>query len=231
MPVGAGREKIIMKNLLENTKMLGAIVSNIESAERSFKDKGLESMSCSLNKNEQDEIIIDIVGSFDIDKILLNIQKDITLYGGDKFLPRGEDKFSFIFEQMKEIRKTFNYMIESFQVSFNSDKEGKLIMDIACSLNASKFRKKGNEVLSEKKKEADLDYEEITKSVKKTCEEIRKETCAQIDDWAKEMEKDFGSIDPKTFSKSKSTKSNDITSSDGLRNMYKDLFGDKGDLK
>lgn len=101
-------------------------------------------------------------------------------------------------------------------------------MDIACSLNASKFRKKGNEVLSEKKKEADLDYEEITKSVKKTCEEIRKETCAQIDDWAKEMEKDFGSIDPKTFSKSKSTKSDDITSSDGpLRDMYKDLFGDK----
>lgn len=221
-----------MKTFLQNTKTLAAIVANIESAERSFKDKGLESMSCSLNKNEQDEIIIDIVGSFDIDKVLLNIQKDINLYGGDKFLPHGDDKFSFIFEQMKEIRKTFNYMIESFQVSFNSDKEGKLIMDIVCSLNASKFRKKGNEVLSEKKKEADLDYEEITKSVKKTCEEIRKETCAQIDDWAKEMEKDFGSIDPKTFSKSKSTKSDDITSSDGpLRDLYRDLFGDKGDLK
>ena len=134
---------------------------------------------------------------------------------------------------MKEIRKTFDYMIESFQVSFNSDKEGKLIMDIVCSLNASKFRKKGNEVLSEKRKEADLDYEEITKSVKKTCEEIRKETCAQINDWAKEMEKDFGSIDPKTFSKSKSTKSDDVISSDDgpLRDMYRDLFGDKGDLK
>ena len=103
------------------------------------------------------------------------MQKDINLYGGDKFLPHGDDKFSFIFEQM----------------------------NIVCSINASKFRKKGNEVLSEKRKEADLDYEEITKSVKKTCEEIRKETCAQIDDWAKEMEKDFGSIDPKTFSKSK----------------------------
>ena len=222
-----------MKNLLENARVLSAVVGNIESCERSFQDKGLESLSFSLNKNEKDEIIVDIVGSFDVDNILLNIQKDITLYGGDKFLPRGEDKFSFIFEQMKEIRKTFNYMIESFQVSFNSDKEGKLIMDIVCSINASKFRKKGNEVLSEKRKEADLDYEEITKSVKKTCEEIRKETCAQIDDWVKEMENDFGSIDPKTFSKSKSTKSDDVISSDDspLRDIYRDLFGDKGDLK
>lgn len=211
---------------LENTKMLAAIVANIESCERSFQTKGLESLSFSLNKNGKDEVIVDIVSSFDVDKVLLNIQKDINLYGEDKFLPNGDNKISFILNQMKEIRETFNYMIESFQVSFNSDKEGKLIMDIACSLNASKFRKKGNEVLSEKKKEkeADLDYEEITKSVKKTCEEIRKETCAQIDDWAKEMEKDFGSIDPKTFSKSKST--------DGpLRDLYKDLFGDKGDLK
>lgn len=222
-----------MKNLLENARVLSAVVGNIESCECSFQDKGLESLSCSLNKNEKDEIIVDIVGSFDIDKILLNIQKDITLYGGDKFLPRVEDKFSFIFEQMKEIRKTFNYMIESFQVSFNSDKEGKLIMDIVCSINASKFRKKGNEVLSEKRKKADLDYEEITKSVKKTCEEIRKETCAQIDDLAKEMEKDFGSIDPKTFSKSKSTKSDDVTSFDEspLTDLYRGLFGDKGDLK
>lgn len=223
-----------MKNLLENARVLSAVVGNIESCECSFQNKGLESLTCSLNKNEKDEIIVDIVGSFDVDKILLNIQKDITLYGGDKFLPRGEDKFSFIFEQMKEIRKTFNYMIESFQVSFNSDKEeGKLIMDIVYSINASKFRKKGNEVLSEKRKEADLDYEEITKSVKKTCEEIRKETCAQIDDWAKEMEKDFGSIDPKTFSKSKSTKSDDVTLFDEspLTDLYRDLFGDKGDLK
>lgn len=105
-------------------------------------------------------------------------------------------------------------------------------MDIVCSLNASKFRKKGNEVLSSKKKKeyADLDYDEITKSVEKTCEEIRKETCAQIDDWAKEMEKDFGSIDPKTFSKSKS---DDVTSFDEspLTDLYRDLFGDKGDLK
>lgn len=181
-----------MKNLFDNTKMLGTIVSNIESCERSFQDKGLESMSCSLNKNERDEVIVDIVSSFDVDKVLLNIQENINLYGEDKFLPHGDNKISFIFNQMKEIRETFNYMIESFQVSFNSDKEGKLIMDIVCSLNASKFRKKGNEVLSEKRKEADLDYEEITKSVKKTCEEIRKETCAQIDDWVKEMEKDFG---------------------------------------
>ena len=108
-----------MKNLLENARVLSAVVGNIESCECSFQDKGLESLSCSLNKNEKDEIIVDIVGSFDIDKILLNIQ-----------------------------------------------------------------------------------------------EEIRKETCAQIDDWVKEMEKDFGSIDPKTFSKYKSTKSDDVTSFD-----------------
>lgn len=137
-----------MKNLLENTKMLGAIVSNIENCERSFQTKGLESLSCSLNKNEKDEVIVDIVGSFDVDKVLDKIQEDIILYGGDKFLPNGDDKFTFIFNQMKEVRKTFDYMIESFQVSFNSDKEGKLIMDIVCSINASKLRKKGNEVLS-----------------------------------------------------------------------------------
>lgn len=222
-----------MKNLLENARVLSTVVGDIESCERSFQDKGLESLSFSLNKNEKDEVIVDIILSFDVDKVLLNIQKDVNLYGGDKFLPHGDDKFSFIFDQMKEIRKTFDYMIESFQVSFNSDKEGKLIMDIACSLNASKFRKKGNEVLSEKRKEADLDYEEITKSVERTCEEIRKETCAQINDWAKEMEKDFGSIDPKTFSKSKSTKSDDVTSFDEspLTDLYRDLFGDKGDLK
>ena len=82
-----------MKNLFENTKTLAAIVANIESAERSFKDKGLESMSCSLNKNEQDEIIIDIVGSFDIDKVLLNIQKDINLYGEINSLPMGMISF------------------------------------------------------------------------------------------------------------------------------------------
>ena len=221
-----------MKNLLENARVL-SVVADIESCERSFQTKGLESLSFSLNKNEKDEVIVDIVSSFDVDKVLLNIQKDINLYREDKFLPHGDNKISFILNQMKEIRETFNYMIESFQVSFNSDKEGKLIMDIVCSINASKFRKKGNEVLSEKRKEADLDYEEITKSVKKTCEEIRKETCAQINDWAKEMEKDFGSIDPKTFSKSKSTKSDDVISSDDgpLRDMYRDLFGDKGDLK
>lgn len=59
-----------MKNLLENTKMLGAIVSNIENCERSFQDKGLESLSVSLNKNETNEVIVDIVGSFDVDKVL-----------------------------------------------------------------------------------------------------------------------------------------------------------------
>lgn len=113
--------------------MLAAIVANIESCERSFQTKGLESLSVSLNKNEKDEVIVDIIGSFDVDKILLNIQEDIILYGEDKFLPHGDNKISFILNQMKEIRKTFDYMIESFQTSFNSDKEGKLVMDITCS--------------------------------------------------------------------------------------------------
>ena len=198
-----------MKNLLENARVLSAVVGNIESCERSFQDKGLESLSCSLNKNEKDEIIVDIVGSFDIDKVLLNIQKDITLYGGDKFLPRGEDKFSFIFEQMKEIRKTFNYMIESFQVSFNSDKEGKLIMDIVFSLNASKFRKKGNEVLSSKKKEsADLDYEKISREVDKASEEILKKTSCSLKELQEEIKKKYSDDD-----------------------FFNEIFGDKGDLK
>lgn len=207
-----------MKTFLQNTKTLAAIVANIESAERSFKDKGLESMSCSLNKNEQDEIIIDIVGSFDIDKVLLNIQKDINLYGGDKFLPHGDDKFSFIFEQMKEVRKTFNYMIESFQVSFNSDKEGRLIMDVVCSLNASKFRKKGNEVLSFKRKKlTSLDYEKISREVEKSCEKIRKETSEHLKKCEEEMkkERDLDSKKYKAFSE----------------DLFNEIFGDKGDLK
>lgn len=137
-----------MENLFRNTRTLAAIVASIENCEESFKVKGLESMSCSLNRNEQKEVIVDIVASFDIDKVLVNIKENLILYGEDKFFPHGDKKLSFILDQMKEIRKTFDYMIESFQVSFNSDKEGKLIMDIACSLNVSKSKKKGNEVLS-----------------------------------------------------------------------------------
>lgn len=155
---------------LENAKTLGAIVSTIENTERSFQEKGLESLSFSLNKNEKDEVIVDIVGSFDVDKVLEKIQEDVILYGGDKFLPHGDDKFSFILNQMKEARKTFDYMIESFQISMNSDKEGRLIMDVVCSLNVSKFRKKGNEVLSFKRKKlTSLDYEKISKEVDKAC--------------------------------------------------------------
>ena len=199
-----------MKNLLENTKMLGAIVSNIENCERSFQDKGLESLSVSLNKNETNEVIVDIVGSFDVDKVLEKIQEDIILYGGDKFLPHGEDKFSFIFEQMKEVRKTFNYMIESFQVSFNSDKEGRLIMDVVCSLNASKFRKKGNEVLSFKRKKlTSLDYEKISKEVDKASEEILKKTSSSLKELEEEIKRKHSDDD-----------------------FFKKFFGeDKGDLK
>ncbi len=65
----------------------------------------------------------------------------------------------------------------------------------------SKFRRKEMKTFFQKSGAyADLDYDEITK-LWKTCEEIQ-ETCAQIDD-QKEMEKDFGSIDSKTFSKLK----------------------------
>lgn len=198
-----------MKNLLENTKMLGAIVSNIENCERSFQDKGLESLSFSLNKNEKDEVIVDIVGSFDVDKILEKIQEDIILYGEDKFLPRGDNKISFILNQMKEIRKTFDYMIESFQVSFNSDKEGKLIMDIVCSINASKFRKKGNEVLSFKRKKlTSLDYEKISKEVDKASEEILKKTSCSLKELEEEIKRKHSDED-----------------------LFKKFFGDKGDLK
>jgi len=198
-----------MKNLLENTKMLGAIVSNIENCERSFQDKGLESLSFSLNKNEKDEVIVDIVGSFDVDKILEKIQEDIILYGEDKFLPRGDNKISFILNQMKEIRETFDYLIESFQTSFNSDKEGKLVMDIACSLNASKFKKKGKEVLSSKRKESStaLDYEKISKEVDKASEEILKKTSSSLKELEEEIKKKHSDED-----------------------LFKEFFGDKGDL-
>lgn len=199
-----------MKSFLENQKMLGAIVSNIENCERSFQDKGLESLSLSLNKNDKDEVIVDIVGSFDVDKVLEKIQEDIILYGEDKFLPRGDNKFSFILNQIKEIRKTFDYLIESFQTSFNSDKDGKLVMDIACSLNASKFRKKGNKVLSSKRKEVvtDLDYEKISREVDKASEEILKKTSCSLKELEEEIKRKHSDED-----------------------LFKKFFGDKVDLK
>ena len=199
-----------MKSFLENQKMLGAIVSNIENCERSFQDKGLESLSLSLNKNDKDEVIVDIVGSFDVDKVLEKIQEDIILYGEDKFLPRGDNKFSFILNQMKEIRKTFDYLIESFQTSFNSDKDGKLVMNIACSINVSKFKMKGKEVLSSKRKEVvtDLDYEKISREVDKTSEEILKKTSCSLKELQEEIKKKYSDDD-----------------------FFKEIFGDKEDLK
>lgn len=202
-----------MKNLFENTNMLSAIVSNIENCERSFQTKGLESLSVSLNKNEKDEVIVDIVGSFDVDKVLEKIQEDVILYGGDKFLPNGDDKFSFILNQMKEVRKTFDYMIESFQISMNSDKEGRLIMDIVCSLNASKFRKKGDEVLSFKRKKlTSLDYEKISREVDKACKKTIKQTSENLKRFSEERKKEE---EYKAFSE----------------DLLNKLFGDKGDLK
>jgi hypothetical protein len=217
-----------MKNLLENARVLSAVVGNIENCERSFQDKGLESLSVSLNKNETNEVIVDIVGSFDVDKVLEKIQEDIILYGGDKFLPHGEDKFSFIFEQMKEVRKTFNYMIESFQVSFNSDKEGRLIMDVVCSLNASKFRKKGNEVLSFKRKKlTSLDYEKISREVEKSCEKISKETSEHLKKCEKEMKKEKKCEEEMKKERDLDSKKYKAFSED----LFNEIFGDKGDLK
>lgn len=141
-----------MEKLFRNTSTLAAIVAKIENFEDTFKVKGLENMSCSFKRNEQKEVIVDIEASFDIDKVLVNIREDLILSHGDK-------KFSFILEQMKEIRKTFDYMIESFTTSFSPEGE-KLVMKITCSLNVSKFKRKGKEVLSSKRKKSNsLDYE------------------------------------------------------------------------
>lgn len=197
-----------MRNLLENGKMLDGIVASIESQERSFKDKGLEGISCSLNKNEQDEIIADIEASFDVDKLLVNIREDLILYGEDKFLPKGDKKLSFILDQMKEFRKAFDYMIESFSTNFLVEDE-KLVMKMACSLNMSKLRKKGNEVLSSKKKKStSLDYEKISKDVDKTSEEILKKTSCSLKELEEEIKMKYSDED-----------------------FFKKFFGDKGDLK
>lgn len=194
---------------LENTETLSAIVASIEKFEDTFKVKGLESMYCSLNRNEQKEVIVYIEGSFDVDKVLTNIREDLILYGEDKFLPYGDKKLSFILEQMKEIRKTFDYMIESFTTSFSPEGE-KLIMKITCSINVSKFKMKGKEVLSSKRKEVvtDLDYEKISREVDKTSEEILKKTSCSL----KELEEEI-----------KRKHSDEY--------LFKKFFGDKGDLK
>jgi hypothetical protein len=197
-----------MKNLLENTKMLSAIVANIESFERSFKDKGLEGLSFSLGKNEKDEITVNIEGSFDVDKLLVNIREDLILYGEDKFFPKGDKKLSFILEQMKEFRKAFDYMIESLTNSFSTEDE-KLVLKITCSLNVNKFKKKGKEVLSSKRKEVtSLDYKEISKEVDKASEEILKKTSSSLKELEEEIKRKHSDED-----------------------FFKKFFGDKGDLK
>lgn len=203
-----------MEKLFRNTSTLAAIVAKIENFEDTFKVKGLENMSCSFKRNEQKEVIVDIEASFDVDKVLVNIREDLILYGEDKFLPYGDKKFSFILEQMKEIRKTFDYMIESFTTSFSLEGE-KLVMKITCSLNVSKFKRKGKEVLSSKrKKSTSLDYEKISKDVEKSCEKIRKETSEHLKRFSEERKKDLNS-EYKAFSE----------------DLLNKLFGDNGDLK
>lgn len=201
---------------LENTETLSAIVASIERFEDTFKVKGLESMYCSLNRNEQKEVIVYIEGSFDVDKVLTNIREDLILYGEDKFLPHGDKKLSFILEQMKEIRKTFDYMIESFTTSFSPEGE-KLIMKITCSINVSKFKMKGKEVLSSKrKKSTSLDYEKISKDVDKACEKTRKQTSEHLKRFSEEIiKKDLDSKKYKSFSE----------------DFFNEIFGDKRDLK
>ncbi len=198
-----------MEKLFRNTSTLAAIVAKIENFEDTFKVKGLENMSCSFKRNEQKEVIVDIEASFDVDKVLVNIREDLILYGEDKFLPHGDKKFSFILEQMKEIRKTFDYMIESFATSFSPEGE-KLIMKIACSLNVSKFKRKGKEVLSSKRKKSStsLDYEKISKEVDKASKEILKKTSCSLKELEEEIKRKHSDED-----------------------LFKKFFGDKVDLK
>lgn len=197
-----------MEKLFRNTSTLAAIVAKIENFEDTFKVKGLENMYCLFKRNEQKEVIVDIEASFDVDKVLVNIREDLILYGEDKFLPHGDKKFSFILEQMKEIRKTFDYMIESFTTSFSPEGE-KLIMKIACSLNVSKFKRKGKEVLSSKRKKSNsLDYEKISREVEKSCRKTRKQTSESLKELQEEIKKKYSDDD-----------------------FFKEIFGDKGDLK
>ena len=154
-------------------------------------------------------MIVDIEASFDVDKVLVNIREDLILYGEDKFLPHGDKKFSFILEQMKEIRKTFDYMIESFTTSFSPEGE-KLVMEITYSLNVSKFKRKGKEVLSSKRKKSStsLDYEKISKEVDKASEEILKKTSCSLKELEEEIKRKHSDED-----------------------LFKKFFGDKVDLK
>lgn len=200
-----------MEKLFRNTSTLAAIVANLERCEDSFKVKGLEGMTCSLNRNEQKDVIVDIEASFDVDKVLVNIREDLILYGEDKFLPHGDKKFSFILEQIKEIRKTFDYMIESFTTSFSPEGE-KLIMKITCSLNVSKFKRKGKEVLSSKRKKSNsLDYEKISREVDKACKKTIKQTSESLKIFSEERRKEE---EYKAFSE----------------DLLNKLFRDKGDL-
>lgn len=197
-----------MEKLFRNTSTLAAIVAKIENFEDTFKVKGLENMSCSFKRNEQKEVIVNIEASFDVDKVLVNIREDLILYGEDKFLPHGDKKFSFILEQMKEIRKTFDYMIESFTTSFSPEGE-KLVMKITCSLNVSKFKRKGKEVLSSKRKKSNsLDYEKISREVDKAC----KKTSDSLKRFSEERRKEE---EYKAFSE----------------DLLNKLFGDNVDLK
>ena len=203
-----------MEKLFRNTSTLAAIVAKIENFEDTFKVKGLENMSCSFKRNEQKDVIVDIEASFDVDKVLVNIREYLILYGEDKFLPHGDKKFSFILEQMKEIRKTFDYMIESFTTSFSPEGE-KLIMKITCSLNVSKFKRKGKEVLSSKRKKSNsLDYEKISREVDKACMKTTKQTSEHLKRFSEERKKDLNS-EYKAFSE----------------DLLNKLFGDNGDLK
>lgn len=86
-------------------------------------------------------------------------------------------------------------------------------MDIVCSLNATKFRKKGDEVLSFKRKKlTSLDYEKISREVDKACKKTIKQTSENLKRFSEERKKEE---EYKAFS-------------EDLLNKF---FGDNGGLK
>lgn len=116
---------------------------------------------------------------------------------------------------MENLFRNTRTMIESFTTSFSTEGE-KLIMEISCSLNVSKFKMKGKEVLSSKRKEStSLDYEKISREADKACEKIRKQTSEQLKSCKEELKRDLDSSKYKSFSE----------------DFINEIFGDKGDLK
>lgn len=85
-------------------------------------------------------------------------------------------------------------------------------MKITCSLNVSKFKRKGKEVLSSKRKKSNsLDYKKISRELEKSCGETRKQTSGRLKRFSEEIKK---GKEYKAFSE----------------DLFNKLFGDKGEL-